>query len=165
MAGSVQAALAKAGLTVADVDFVVPHQANKRIVDATMKMLQLPLDKCITNIDEYGNTSSASIPLALADAIRAGQVKKGNVVVFVAFGGGLVVGCGRLALARRTRRRSARRGARERGTSLIRMPTLGVIFPGQGSQTVGMGVDVAQRYAASAECFERASARAWLRSA
>jgi 3-oxoacyl-[acyl-carrier-protein] synthase-3 len=89
MAGSVQAALAKAGLTVADVDFVVPHQANKRIVDATMKMLQLPLDKCITNIDEYGNTSSASIPLALADSIRAGQVKKGNVVVFVAFGAGL----------------------------------------------------------------------------
>ena len=89
MAGSVQAALAKAGLTVADVDFVVPHQANKRIVDATMKMLQLPLDKCITNIDEYGNTSSASIPLALADSVRAGQVKKGNVVVFVAFGAGL----------------------------------------------------------------------------
>jgi 3-oxoacyl-[acyl-carrier-protein] synthase-3 len=89
MAGSVQAALAKAGLTTADVDFVVPHQANKRIVDATMKMLQLPLDKCITNIDEYGNTSAASIPLALADSVRAGQVKKGNVVVFVAFGAGL----------------------------------------------------------------------------
>ncbi|MBV8280992.1 MAG: ketoacyl-ACP synthase III [Candidatus Eremiobacteraeota bacterium] len=89
MAGSVQAALEKAGLTTADVDFVVPHQANKRIVDATMKMLQLPLDKCITNIDEYGNTSSASIPLALAEAVRAGQVKKGNVVVFVAFGAGL----------------------------------------------------------------------------
>jgi 3-oxoacyl-[acyl-carrier-protein] synthase-3 len=89
MAGSVQAALAKAGLTTDDVDFVVPHQANKRIVDATMKMLQLPLDKCITNIDEYGNTSAASIPLALADSVRAGQVKKGNVVVFVAFGAGL----------------------------------------------------------------------------
>ena len=89
MAGSVQAALAKAGLTTADVDFVVPHQANKRIVDATMKMLQLPLDRCITNIDEYGNTSSASIPLALAESIQAGQVKKGNVIVFVAFGAGL----------------------------------------------------------------------------
>lgn len=89
MAGSVQAALAKAGLTTADVDFVVPHQANKRIVDATMKMLQLPLDKCITNIDEYGNTSAASIPLALAESVRAGQIKKGNVVVFVAFGAGL----------------------------------------------------------------------------
>jgi len=89
MAGSVQAALAKAGLTTADVDFVVPHQANKRIVDATMKVLQLPLDRCITNIDEYGNTSSASIPLALAESIQAGQVKKGNVIVFVAFGAGL----------------------------------------------------------------------------
>ncbi|MBV8172246.1 MAG: ketoacyl-ACP synthase III [Candidatus Eremiobacteraeota bacterium] len=89
MAGSVQAALAKAGLAPSDVDFVVPHQANKRIVDATMKMLQLPLDKCISNIDEYGNTSAASIPLALADAVRSGQVKKGNIVVFVAFGAGL----------------------------------------------------------------------------
>jgi 3-oxoacyl-[acyl-carrier-protein] synthase-3 len=89
MAGSVQAALAKAGLKPTDVDFVVPHQANKRIVDATMKMLQLPLEKCISNIDEYGNTSAASIPLALADAVRAGEVKKGNVVVFVAFGAGL----------------------------------------------------------------------------
>ncbi len=89
MASSTLAALAKAGLTAADVDFVVPHQANKRIVDATMKMLQLPLEKCITNVDEYGNTSAASIPLALAESIRSGKLKKGNVVVFVAFGAGL----------------------------------------------------------------------------
>jgi len=89
MADSTLAALKKAGLTSADVDFVVPHQANKRIVDATMKMLQLPLERCISNIDEYGNTSSASIPIALAESIRAGQIKKGNIVVFVAFGAGL----------------------------------------------------------------------------
>lgn len=89
MAGSTLAALKKAGLTAADVDFVVPHQANKRIIDATMKMLRLPLSKCITNIDEYGNTSSASIPMALAEAVAAGQVKKGNVIVLVAFGAGL----------------------------------------------------------------------------
>ena len=89
MASSSTAALAQAGLTPNDVDFIVPHQANSRIIDATVKMLKLPPEKCIVNIEEYGNTSSASIPLALADAVEAGRVKKGNIVVLVAFGGGL----------------------------------------------------------------------------
>ena len=89
MAASTLAALKQAGLSPADVDFVVPHQANQRIVDATIKMLKLPPEKCICNIAEYGNTSSASIPLALADAIKEGLVKKGNIIVFVAFGAGL----------------------------------------------------------------------------
>lgn len=89
MAHSTRAALKKAGLTTADVDFLIPHQANQRIVVATAKMLKLPESKCVCNIEEYGNTSSASIPLALADALRDGRVKKGNVIVFVAFGGGL----------------------------------------------------------------------------
>jgi 3-oxoacyl-[acyl-carrier-protein] synthase-3 len=89
MAASSLAALAQAGLTAADVDILVPHQANSRIIDATVKMLKLPPEKCIVNIEEYGNTSSASIPLALADAVEAGFVKDGNIVVLVAFGGGL----------------------------------------------------------------------------
>ena len=89
MAASSTAALAQAGLTAADVDFIVPHQANSRIIDATVKMLKLPSEKCVVNIEEYGNTSSASIPLALADAVEAGRIKEGNVVVLVAFGGGL----------------------------------------------------------------------------
>jgi len=89
MAASTTAALAQAGLSSDDVDFIVPHQANSRIIDATVKMLKLPPEKCIVNIEEYGNTSSASIPLALADAVKAGRVKDGNIVVLVAFGGGL----------------------------------------------------------------------------
>jgi len=72
MAASTTAALAQAGLSPGDVDFIVPHQANSRIIDATVKMLKLPPEKCIVNIEEYGNTSSASIPLALADAVEAG---------------------------------------------------------------------------------------------
>lgn len=89
MAASSTAALAQAGLTPDDVDFIVPHQANSRIIDATMKMLKVPAGRCIVNIEEYGNTSSASIPLALAEAVEAGRVKDGNIVVLVAFGGGL----------------------------------------------------------------------------
>jgi 3-oxoacyl-[acyl-carrier-protein] synthase III len=89
MAASSTAALAQAGLGPDDIDFIVPHQANSRIIDATVKMLKLPPEKCIVNIEEYGNTSSASIPLALADAVESGRVKDGNIVVLVAFGGGL----------------------------------------------------------------------------
>jgi 3-oxoacyl-[acyl-carrier-protein] synthase-3 len=89
MAASSLAALDQAGLTPADVDYVVPHQANLRILDATMKMLKLPQSKCIVNIEEYGNTSSASIPMALSDGVSDGRIKKDNILVFVAFGGGL----------------------------------------------------------------------------
>jgi 3-oxoacyl-[acyl-carrier-protein] synthase-3 len=89
MAASSTAALAQAGLGPADVDFMIPHQANARIIDATVKMLKLPPEKCIVNIQEYGNTSSASIPLALADAVEAGRIEKGHIIVMVAFGGGL----------------------------------------------------------------------------
>ncbi len=89
MAASTRAALEGANLSTDDVDFVVPHQANLRIVDATIKMLGLPPEKCIVNIAEYGNTSAASIPIALAEAAEQGLIKKDNVVVMVAFGGGL----------------------------------------------------------------------------
>jgi len=89
MANSTKAALKHAGLGPHDVDLLIPHQANQRIVDATVKMLKLPDDKCICNIAEYGNTSSASIPLALADAVNEHRLKTDDVVVFVAFGGGL----------------------------------------------------------------------------
>src|SRR5205807_315180 len=81
MAASSTAALEQANLSPADVDFIVPHQANSRIIDATVKMLKLPPEKCVVNIEEYGNTSSASIPLALADAVEAGRIKDGNIVV------------------------------------------------------------------------------------
>jgi 3-oxoacyl-[acyl-carrier-protein] synthase-3 len=82
-------ALAKAHLTKADVTFLIPHQANKRIIDAAAHYLEMPSDKVVTNIHEYGNTSAASIPIALSETVQAGMIAPGNVIVFVAFGGGL----------------------------------------------------------------------------
>ncbi len=69
--------------------FLIPHQANKRIIDATARYLELPEEKVIVNIAEYGNTSAASIPLALSETVRAGLLKPATSIVFVAFGGGL----------------------------------------------------------------------------
>ncbi|MDE2483103.1 MAG: ketoacyl-ACP synthase III [bacterium] len=89
MIAATDAALAKAGLAKSDVDFLIPHQANKRIIDAAMKYLDIPAERCVVNIHEYGNTSAASIPIALSEAVRAGRVKPGDVIVFVGFGGGL----------------------------------------------------------------------------
>jgi 3-oxoacyl-[acyl-carrier-protein] synthase-3 len=82
-------ALRKAHLEKTDVDWLIPHQANKRIIDSAAKYLQMPEDKVIVNIHEYGNTSAASIPIALSEAVQAGKIKNGDVIVFVGFGGGL----------------------------------------------------------------------------
>jgi 3-oxoacyl-[acyl-carrier-protein] synthase-3 len=84
--------LRMAGLTVDDVDLLIPHQANIRIIDAIARHMKLPLKKVVTNLDKYGNTSSASIPLALEDAWERGLIKPGTVVVFTALGGGLAWG-------------------------------------------------------------------------
>ncbi len=89
MIEATDAALAKARLTKADVDVLIPHQANKRIIDAAMKYLDMPPEKCVTNIQEYGNTSAASIPIALSEAVAGGRIKPGDTIVFVGFGGGL----------------------------------------------------------------------------
>jgi 3-oxoacyl-[acyl-carrier-protein] synthase III len=89
MVESTDAVLDKAALTKADVTFLIPHQANKRIIDATARYLELPDDKVVVNISEYGNTSAASIPMALSETVRAGRIKPGDLLIFVAFGGGL----------------------------------------------------------------------------
>lgn len=81
--------LKKADLQKSDVTYLVPHQANRRIIDATARYLDLPAEKVVVNIAEYGNTSAASIPLALSETVRAGLVKPEDLIVFVAFGGGL----------------------------------------------------------------------------
>ncbi len=86
--------LAKCGLTTADVDMVVPHQANIRIIDSAVKRLGLPPEKLFVNLQKYGNTSGASIPLALDEALQAGKVKKGDTVVLVGFGAGLTWAAG-----------------------------------------------------------------------
>lgn len=86
------AVLQKAGLTVADIDLLVPHQANVRIIDAALKRLELAPEKVMVNLDRYGNTSSASIPIALCEALEAGRIKDGDLLVAVSFGAGLVWG-------------------------------------------------------------------------
>lgn len=78
-----------AGWELADVDLLIPHQANQRIIDATARRLKLDNSKVYSNIHAYGNTSSATIPVALTEAIEQGMVKPGANLVFVAFGGGL----------------------------------------------------------------------------
>ena len=89
MVDATESVLKKANLTKADVTFLVPHQANQRIIAATARYLELPDDKVVVNIAEYGNTSAASIPMALSETVRAGFVKPQDLLVFVAFGGGL----------------------------------------------------------------------------
>lgn len=85
----IEDAMRKCELTANDVSLIVPHQVNQRIIDSAMDKLGLAPDKAFVNIDKYGNTSAASIPLALDEAWRGGRVKPGDVLVFVAFGAGL----------------------------------------------------------------------------
>jgi 3-oxoacyl-[acyl-carrier-protein] synthase III len=85
-------AVSGAGWSVDDIDLLVPHQANLRIINATAKGLGLPPERAMTNVDRYGNTSSASIPMALQEANEQGRLHEGDHVVLVAFGGGLVWG-------------------------------------------------------------------------
>ncbi|MGH9041542.1 MAG: 3-oxoacyl-ACP synthase III family protein [Acidimicrobiia bacterium] len=86
---SSQAALARAGMTTADVDWFVPHQANARIVSAAASRLKIPAERSIVNIDRYGNTSAASVPLALAEAADDGRLKDGDILVLCGFGAGM----------------------------------------------------------------------------
>jgi 3-oxoacyl-[acyl-carrier-protein] synthase-3 len=84
--------LAKAGWTVDDVDIVIPHQANQRITDAVASRLGVPEEKVYSNIAELGNTSSASIPIAMDECIQSGRIKEGSKVLLTAFGGGVTWG-------------------------------------------------------------------------
>lgn len=81
--------LAKSGLTSADVDWVVPHQANVRIIEAANERFGVPMSRTVVNLDRYGNTSSATVPLALREALDDGRVRDGQQLLLVAFGGGL----------------------------------------------------------------------------
>ena len=89
MISATDVALQKAQLQKTDLDWLIPHQANKRIIDAAAKYLDMPEEKVIVNIHEYGNTSAASIPIALSEAVESGRIKSGDIIVFVGFGGGL----------------------------------------------------------------------------
>jgi 3-oxoacyl-[acyl-carrier-protein] synthase-3 len=85
-------AIAKAGIKVSDVDCFIPHQANIRIIEAAAKRMGIPMDKVVHNVKYYGNTSCASIPLAMVEAIEQGRIRSGSIVVAVAFGAGLTWG-------------------------------------------------------------------------
>ena len=82
--------------TAADVDWVVPHQANARILDATARKLGLPPEKVVVTVDRHANTSAASVPLALDTAVRDGRIKRGDLVVLEAMGGGFTWGAAAL---------------------------------------------------------------------
>ena len=87
-----RAVLAKAGRSEADLDWLVPHQANIRIMQSTARKLRLPLDKLIATVDEHGNTSAASVPLALDVAVRSGRIQRGDTVMLEGVGGGFTWG-------------------------------------------------------------------------
>ena len=92
LAETAHASLEKAGLTSADVSWIVPHQANIRIIEGTAKKMQLPMDRVVVTVQDHGNTSAASIPLALSVGKARGQIKPGDLVVTEAIGGGLAWG-------------------------------------------------------------------------
>jgi 3-oxoacyl-[acyl-carrier-protein] synthase-3 len=85
-------ALAAEKLTPRDVDWVIVHQANKRILDATLERLGVPPERCWMNLERYGNTSAASVPMTLDEAKRAGWFKPGDVVLMMAIGAGMAWG-------------------------------------------------------------------------
>jgi 3-oxoacyl-[acyl-carrier-protein] synthase-3 len=92
MANASKEAISKANLEVEDINIIIPHQANLRIIEAAARGLKLPMDKFAVNVNKYGNTSTASIPLATVEAVEEGRLKRGDKVVFVGFGAGLTWG-------------------------------------------------------------------------
>ena len=89
LAETAHRSLEKAGLSADDVDWIVPHQANIRIIEGTAKRMHLPMDRVVVTVQDHGNTSAASIPLALSVGKARGQIKAGDLLVTEAIGGGL----------------------------------------------------------------------------
>ena len=89
LAKSAQKAAQKIGFDLQQLDKIVPHQANIRIIETAMKSLKMPMEKVVVNIDQHGNTSSASIPIALDEAVRSGKIQRGDKICLVGFGAGL----------------------------------------------------------------------------
>jgi 3-oxoacyl-[acyl-carrier-protein] synthase-3 len=89
---TVEDCLTNCDLKITDIDMFIPHQMNARIIESVAKRLELVDEKVFINIEKYGNTSAASIPIALDECVRQGRVKKGDIALLVAFGGGLTWG-------------------------------------------------------------------------
>ena len=92
MAGACRAVLASAGVDVSDLKLVIPHQANKRIIEAIASPINVREDQLFIHVDKYGNTSAASVSICLDEAFRSGRIRKGEMVLLVAFGAGLTWG-------------------------------------------------------------------------
>ncbi|HEY8697970.1 MAG TPA: beta-ketoacyl-ACP synthase III [Rhizomicrobium sp.] len=92
IADSIQASARESGVAVSEIDWFVPHQANQRILDSTARRLKVPAERFVSTIAEHGNTSAASVPLALDTAVRDGRIERGNLVLLEAMGGGLTWG-------------------------------------------------------------------------
>ena len=92
ISSAIEASVKEAGLTIADIDWFVPHQANQRILDGTARKLGIDHNKVVSTVAEHGNTSAASVPLALVTAIKDGRIKKGDLVLMEAMGGGFTWG-------------------------------------------------------------------------
>jgi 3-oxoacyl-[acyl-carrier-protein] synthase-3 len=92
MSDAASRALDEAKLTGSDIDLMIPHQANIRIIEATAKHANIPMEKVYVNVDRFGNTSAASVPIALDEAIETGRIKEGSIVLLVAFGAGFTWG-------------------------------------------------------------------------
>jgi len=88
----VQEALETTGYSVEDIDLFIPHQANQRITEAVAQRLGLPWEKVVSNIHKYGNTTAASIPIAMSEAFQEGRIKDGDLVCLAAFGAGFTWG-------------------------------------------------------------------------
>jgi 3-oxoacyl-[acyl-carrier-protein] synthase-3 len=92
MCDAAQKTLDQAGISANEISWLIPHQANIRIIEGVAKRLKIPDEKVYLNIEKYGNTSAASVPIALDEANRSGMLKKGDYILMVAFGGGLTWG-------------------------------------------------------------------------
>ena len=92
LAATAQTAMDRAGVSAADVDWIVPHQANIRIIQGTAKKMDIPMDRVVVTVQDHGNTSAASIPLAMSVGVQRGQIKQGDLLVTEAIGGGLAWG-------------------------------------------------------------------------
>ncbi|MGW8251625.1 MAG: 3-oxoacyl-[acyl-carrier-protein] synthase III C-terminal domain-containing protein, partial [Anaerolineales bacterium] len=116
LGSALKEAIHEAGLTVEDIDLLIPHQANLRIIETAARMLHLPMDKVYVNIEKYGNTSAASIPIALCEALDSGRIQLGDTVACVAFGAGLTWASTVVKIAERDKTEKPKR---------LRLPFLG----------------------------------------
>lgn len=144
MADATRDVTEKAGIRVDDLDIIIPHQANSRIIEAAARGLDLPMDRFMVNLDRYGNTSSASIPIAVCEALDCGRIEPGDRMVMVGFGGGLTWGAlamewvapdRKVSTARRQRRRVWAQFAQVRSALRRLWRRIGVLLFGASSES------------------------------